>query len=339
MKKMRSVYCRLILVLLLTGVTSCEKAILPKDKARDPKSIFDYLWNDINNRYSYFEIKGIDWEAVKDKYQPKISPGMSDLELFNVLSDMLFELKDGHVNLTSPFNRSRNWDWFQDYPVNYNQGIIDRNYLGKGFWITGPLRNQIINSVLYVNYRSFTEEISDSNLEELIKRAQDMSGVIIDVRSNGGGNLGNAQKLAGAFTSESYTYASVRIKNGPCGDCFSSWTDLVVNPKNGLRYEGRVIVLVNRGSYSSTTYFAAMMGRNPNVTLMGNITGGGGGTPAYGELPNGWIYRFSSTQVVTNDGIHLEPGIPVDIEVQMKRTDEVNGVDTILETALDLLRD
>lgn len=320
------------------GMTSCEKAILRKDKAVDPKLVFEYLWNDIHNRYTYFELKEIDWENVKKRYQSEINEGMSEQELFDVLSEMLFELKDGHVNLTSPFNRSRNWDWFQDYPLNYNQGIIDRNYLGKDFRITGPLRNQIIGSVLYINYRSFTDDISDKNIEELIKRAQNTAGVIIDVRSNGGGNLNNAQKLAGAFTSKCYTYALVRIKKGSCSDCFSSWTELTVCPKDGLKYEGSVVVLINRGSYSSTTYFAEMMRENPNVTLMGDKTGGGGGTPAFGELPNGWIYRFSSTQAISNDGRHLELGVPADIEVGMNKTDEDNGVDTMLESALNLLR-
>ena len=338
MNSLKPIHYQLILVLFLMGATSCEKAILRPDKAVNPKLVFNYLWNDIHNRYSYFEFKGIDWEIVKEKYQPEIYEGMSEQELFDVLSEVLFELEDGHVNLTSPFNRSRNWEWFQNYPLNYNQGIIDRNYLGKNFWITGPLRNKIIDSVLYINYRSFTEDISDKDIEELIKRAQNMAGVIIDVRSNGGGSLNNAKKLAGAFTSKCYTYALVRIKKGSCSDCFSSWTDLTVCPKNGLRYEGSVVVLINRGSYSSTTYFAEMMRENPNATLLGDKTGGGGGTPAYGELPNGWIYRFSSTQAISKDGRHLEPGVPADIEIGMNKTDEYNGVDTILESALNFLR-
>jgi hypothetical protein len=103
------------------------------------------------NCYSYFELKNIDWESVKLQYEPIIHNGISQQELFEVLSELLFELEDGHVNLTSPFNRSRNWDWFQDFPLNYNQGIIDGNYLGKDFWITGPLRHQVIDNVLYVN--------------------------------------------------------------------------------------------------------------------------------------------------------------------------------------------
>lgn len=319
-------------------LSSCEKALLGTDPANNPDVVFEHLWTDIHHRYSYFELKDIDWNEVKVRYQPLISEGMSEMELFEVLSNLLFELKDGHVNLTSQFNRSRNWDWFQDFPSNYNQGIIDQNYLGKDFWITGPMRHQIIDGVLYINYRSFSGELTTAQIDAIVQRAAGLDGVIIDVRSNGGGSQRNAERLAAAFTDESYTYGRVRIKNGSCTDCFSSWTDLRVNARSGMIYGGEVVVLTNRASYSTTTYFAEMMRENPRVVLMGDQTGGGGGTPAFGELPNGWMYRFSSTQTINNDGLHFEPGIPVDMPVALEKSDENNGVDTIIESALEYLK-
>jgi len=329
----------ILLFTLAMLLTSCEKALLGSDPSPNPHAVFEHLWNDLNDRYSYFELKEIDWLSVKGQYESRIQQGMSQQELFGVLADLLFELEDGHVNLTSPFNRSRNWDYFQDFPLNYNQGIIERNYLGKDFWITGPLRHHIIDNILYINYRSFTEELTLATIDAIVERAQGRAGVIIDVRSNGGGNLLNAHRLAAAFTDETYTYGQVRIKDGPCRDCFSSWTDLTVDSRSGQSYHGRVVVLTNLTSYSTTTYFAEMMKVNPRVTLMGVQTGGGGGSPVFGELPNGWLYRFSSTQAIANDGRHFEIGIPVDIEVELAKPDEDNGVDTLIERALDLLRE
>lgn len=330
---------RLILCFTLTILlTSCEKALLGGDPTPNPEAVFEHLWTDIQDRYSYFELKEIDWLGIKQQYEPRIPNGMSQQQLFEVLAELLFELQDGHVNLTSPFNRSRNWGWFQDFPLNYNQAIIDRNYLGKDFWITGPLRHQIIDDILYINYRSFTEELTLTTIDAIVERAQGRAGVIIDVRSNGGGSDLNTSRLAAAFTDENYTYGRVRIKNGPCRDCFSSWTNLEVNARNRPSYLGPVIVLTNRASYSATTYFAEMMSVNPRATLMGAQTGGGGGSPAFGELPNGWLYRFSSTQAIALDGRHLEKGVPVDIEVDLDKWDEDRGVDTLIEKALDLLR-
>jgi len=329
----------LCFVLAAIGLnSSCERALIGENPQAPPSVVFEYLWNDINNRYAYFELKQIDWDEVRQRYASQIDDEMSVHELFDVLSDMLFELEDGHVNLRSTFNRSRNWDWFQDYPRNYNQGVIDRNYLGKDFHISGPLRHQMIDSVLYVNYRTFAESISDDDIAAILRRAQNARGIVFDVRSNGGGAINNAFNLAGAFTGHSYTYGKVRIKNGPCSDCFSSWTDLRVPAREKGWYSGPLVILINRGSYSSTTYFAEMMRQNPRALLVGSPTGGGGGSPVFGELPNGWTYRFSSTQAMTLEDEHFELGIPVNVSVDMKKSDEDNGVDTMLETALNLLR-
>ena len=48
---------------------------------------------------------------------------MNQYVLFDVLGDMLNELKDGHTNLISTFNMSRYWDWYLDYPDNFDSDI------------------------------------------------------------------------------------------------------------------------------------------------------------------------------------------------------------------------
>ena len=40
-----------------------------------------------------------------------------------------------------------------------------------------------------------------------------------------------------------------------------------------------IVVLVNRHSYSATNFFSAYMSTLPNVTLIGDQSGGGGGVP------------------------------------------------------------
>lgn len=325
-----------VLVLLLSN-SSCEKALLSPDPDPTPSAIFDYLWNDLHERYAFFELKQIDWEEVREIYRPQIEEDMDLYALFEVLANLLFELEDGHVNLTGLHDRSRNWEWFQNFPANYDDQLVEQFYLKRDYRITGPLLNQIIDSVLYLNYRSFASAISQSDLEEVMVRAEGLKGVIIDVRSNGGGNLQNALRLASCFTEEAYEYAEERLKNGPSPDDFTEWRPMRVEPRNGLRYSGPVVVLTNRRSYSATTFFAQMMRVNPRATLLGDQTGGGGGIPAFGELPNGWTYRFSASQTVNLEGEHLEPGVPVDIELELLESDAQNGFDTLIEAALELL--
>lgn len=323
--------------ILLIVSESCEKIFLANDPANSPVSNFEFLWNEAQNKYSYFEYKNVDWDEVYNSYRPLVNEEMSDKELFNVLADMLFELKDGHVNITTPFDRSRNWDWFLNFPPNFNENIVYRNYLGNNYKITGPLHNQVIGEVLYVYYASFASTISSANIDELMERAEGLKGIIFDIRSNGGGSSANALALASALTDERIAYGHSRIKNGPGKDDFSPWTELSFSPRSGKRFTGQIVLLCNRSAYSASNMFAQMMKSLPNAVLVGDKTGGGAGIPAFGELPNGWMYRFSATQTTNPQGVHIENGVEVDVRVDMNPEDEANGIDSMLETALDIL--
>ena len=319
-------------------LTSCEKMLLHPDSEAEPMVVFEYLWQDVRNRYSYIDVKRINWDSIGEAYSKHFYSGMSEKELFEVLSEMLFELRDGHVNLSSDFDRSRNWSWFQQYPDNYNQNIIDKNYLKKDFLITGPLQNQVIDSILYVNYRSFGNTIDDKHINALMDRAKGMHGIIIDVRHNGGGNLNNGYKLASCFADSSMVYAYQRYKTGPGPENFTSWGEMTIEPRKGERFGGPVVLLTNRRSYSASTFFAQMMRVIPRATVIGNNTGGGGGIPMFGELPNGWRYRFSATQTVTPEGDHIELEVPADIQADIQTGDEARGIDSIIELALNYIR-
>ena len=72
----------------------------------------------------------------------------------------------------------------------------------------------------------------------------------------------------------------------------------------------------------------------PNVTVLGGITGGGGGIPTSNELPNGWMVRFSSVQILDVYRRQIEFGIAPDVEVTMNAIDVANGFDTLIEQAI-----
>lgn len=137
------------------------------------------------------------------------------------------------------------------------------------------------------------------------------------------------------MTDEFYVYAQSRTKTGPGSEDFSSWENMSISPREGATYSGEIVLLCNRTSYSASTFFAQMMKAHPKAIIMGDDTGGGGGVPAYGELPNGWLYRFSSSQTINPKGEDIEGGVEVDQKVDLDPGDESNGVDTILEVALD----
>ena len=298
-----------------------------------PAGNFEALWKLIDEHYCYLDYKGIDWDSIYNVYSPQISDDMGDDALFEVLGNMLAELKDGHVNLYSAWNTARYWDWYLDYPRNYSEELIEQ-YLGRGYRIGGGAKYTIFtDNIGYVSYPDFSAAIGDGNLDEMLLYLGMCNGLIIDVRNNGGGNLTTSSQLAARFTNERVLTGYIQHKTGPGHSDFSDPEPLYIDPSDGVRWQKPVVVLTNRHSYSATNDFVNAMRCFSQVTLMGDRTGGGGGMPFSSELPNGWGVRFSASPTLDVDGQHIEDGIDPDIHVDMTDEDKAQGLDTIIEEA------
>lgn len=331
---------------LLLSLPACELALLDTQNDTDPQAIFDEAWTFVDRNYSYFEYKEIDWAATYDEYAARIEPGMTDAELFDVMADMLYELRDGHVNLSTFFDFSRNWRWFLDHPANFNYDLLERSYFREEQQFVGPFVVFDFDDVGYVRYSSFSGSFSDGQLSYIIQQFKDHKGIILDIRDNGGGSSTNATRLAARFLSESTVVAQSRYRSGPEHTDFSDWSSFSLSPytlpeggqEEDHRFTKPVVVLTNRSCYSASSLFTQYMREIPTVTIIGDWTGGGGGTPTFTELANGWILRVSTTQLAAPDGFQIEHGTPPDIAVSLDPADVEHGEDTLLEFALDFLR-
>ena len=121
---MKNILLLLVLSFSLFTFNSCVKEDFYDDTRRGN---YEALWRIMNERYCFFEYKqkelGVDWDEIHARYAYKINEKMTNAQLFEVLCDMLAELKDGHVNLSSSFDLGRNWSFYEDYPENYNDSI------------------------------------------------------------------------------------------------------------------------------------------------------------------------------------------------------------------------
>lgn len=319
---------------------SCEKLFYDEEPSTDPVSIFQQTWDFTDREYSFFNYKNIDWDSVYDVYRDRIRPEMDQEELFDVLADMLFILKDGHVNLKTPFDRSRNWFWYLDYPANYDFSVLQRYYFKGREQYAGPFILMDLDDVGYIHYRSFSNSVSEENMDYVFEKFRDHKGIIIDVRSNGGGSMFNAVRIARRFAGSKTLAVLRQDKTGPGHNDFTGKYDVYVEPlEDREAYLKPVVILSNRLSYSATNYMIALMRELPNVTVIGDNSGGGGGIPAYTELSNGWLLRVSSTRIFTPGGFNIENGIPPDIKIDITDEDRANNVDTILEFGLAFVRE
>ncbi|MDR0962226.1 MAG: S41 family peptidase [Mediterranea sp.] len=322
----------LLLLLLPAGCIGEEKF------DNTPQGNFEALWTIVDEQYCFLDYKQIDWEAIRRQYQPLITPDMSNDGLFEVLGNMLAELKDGHVNLYSASNTARYWDWYLDYPRNYNESIIEQ-YLGRTYRIAGGLKYTILNdNIGYIRYDSFSDGVGEGNLDQVLSYLAVCNGLIIDIRNNGGGNLTNSTRIAARFTNERVLTGYIQHKTGKGHSDFSEPVPVYLDPSESIRWQKKAIVLTNRHSFSATNDFVNAMRYLPQVTLLGDKTGGGAGLPFSSELPNGWGVRFSASPHLDADKQQIEFGIDPDVKIDMNSQDERNGIDTLIESARNLLK-
>ena len=328
-----------VAVLLLLPITSC----VDEDEFSDtPQGNMEALWKIIDEHYCFLDYKhqayGLDWRAVYTKYKPRVDDNMTKEQLFEVLAQMLSELRDGHVNLTAAHNYSRYWRWFEDYPANMSDTLL-RRYMGTDYRMAAGLNYRVLeDNIGYIRYESFTNSIGEGNLDEVFMHLMMCQGIIIDIRSNGGGDLTNAEMLAARFCNEKTLVGYYQHKTGPGHNDFSQMEERYLEPSSGIRWHKPVVVLTNRHVFSAANEFVVYMKEMPQATIVGDHTGGGAGMPFSSSLPNGWTVRFSAVPMYDARKNSCEHGVDPDYHVEITDEDFVRGEDTIIEFARKLLR-
>jgi hypothetical protein len=130
----------IILLPLIFSLASC----VDEDEYSDtPNGNFEALWHIIDEHYCFFSYKqqayGLDWDEVYQRYSKQMNSGMTEDQEFEVLGNMLSELRDGHVNMYSSFNVARNWSWHENYPSNYSD-TLQNKYLGTSYKIATGMK-------------------------------------------------------------------------------------------------------------------------------------------------------------------------------------------------------
>lgn len=312
----------------------------------DAVTNFKFLWKEIDQKYCFFDYKKDsikDWNDVYTEYESKVYYECSNtIEYFDVLAQMLGELKDGHVNLYCPFDVSR-YDFADNTPIDYDSNLISYNerYLGKNTRMIGGFRYKTMRDgkVGYIRYADFSSSFSKGHLNNILLSFKDTEGLIIDVRSNGGGAISNVNSLVSHFIDETQVIGYRVNKRGPGHSDFSEPVVEKVTPvSDGIIYRKPVYILTNSRCYSATNEFVYAMKGLPRITILGGKTGGGCGMPFTTELPCGWKVRFSANPCFDRNMQITEFGVDPDIEVHLdEELVYKQKLDNIIETACDYI--
>ena len=331
----------LVYLVTLVHLVALSSCVDTDEQTDTPTGNFEALWQIIDEHYCFFDYKqheyGLDWNAVYNKYKVRVSDHMTSDQLFEVLTDMLAELRDGHVNLSSSMDYGRYWAWHEAYPQNFSD-TLERRYLGTDYKIAAGMKYRVLDdNIGYIRYDSFLQGIGEGNLDDCLTYLALCRGLIIDIRNNGGGDLTTAERLAGRFVQEKTLVSYMQHKTGKGHNDFSSLEARYLEPSSNIRWHKPVCVLTNRSVFSAANDFAVMMHTLPNVKLVGDHTGGGSGMPMSNSLPNGWSVRYSACPMYDAKKQQTEFGIDPDIKVALTDKATAQGIDLIIEAARKVL--
>ena len=331
---------RLSLALLTCAVTlsACDDSSTGPTPDTPPE-IFEAVWQDFDRLYPYFVHKNIDWNALRARHGAGLTEQSSAFELFDALGDMLVELHDVHVNIRSSFEQ-RAYRAHVAAPRFFDEQIVFSRYVSGAQ--TAPSRHlrygRIDGDIGYVYIPNFSESGWAGEIDAILAVFEDVRGLIIDVRNNPGGSDVNALGVAGRFADQTRVRGYVRFRNGPAHTDLTDFQPQQVTPQGSRRFTKPVVVLTNRGVFSSGEDFVLMMRVLPQVTVLGDTTGGGTGNPIQRMLPNGWTYQVSRWIGYDEERVPFEDrGLIPDVVVLGGATDAQDGRDTILERALSRL--
>lgn len=333
----RKIIYAILAIAFLVVAPGCEKALNLKDPQSDKVAVFEELWKVMDQHYSMFTFKGVDWNNVHKTYRDQVNDNMTDEQLFQVLAAMLRTLQDGHVVLIAGSDTAYYDGFYRPYPVNFNYDNVVNTYLQNDYQTSGPIIYKTSRDIGYLYYGSFANEITDAQMDKVISDMSGTKGLIVDVRSNTGGSSSNVDKLASRFIAVRTLVKYDLVKSGAGHDDFFDPEPHYLSP--AAQFYGRpVIVLTNRMCFSACNDFALYMSGIPNVKLIGDQTGGGGGIPHNYLLSNGWKLQYSATATLSPFKKNIEDGILPYTHIDITQNDELNGRDPILEKAFETLQ-
>jgi carboxyl-terminal processing protease len=320
-------------------------------KTNDPGTNFKYLWSFFDKHYALFGVKNINWDSALEKYGPQISANTNDTDLFNVMAEMLSELNDHHVNLTSPFNqfnsgtqKNKNDARFKVVGQYYLKGnfsekvfVPDPDGSTRSLFKTGMFENNIA----YININGFrSEEESISLIDSFVNSIQNADALIIDIRNNGGGADDLIRPIAGRFDKDKKTFLRIKFRYGDKHNDFTSpETPWSVEPEGNLQFTKPIVLLTNRNTASAAENFELAMKTMDNVTVIGDTTAGVYSTSLHCVLPNGWDFTCSNAVYTDQNHICYEgTGIAPDLFATNTTEDLSEGKDNVLEKAIQFLR-
>ncbi|WP_432056648.1 S41 family peptidase [Streptomyces sp. bgisy022] len=336
-----------------------------RPSAEDPRTTFDVFWQTFDENYPFFASKGIDWRKVRDQYRPQVNAGTTRDELYTVFSEMVEPLHDAHVAVQDgdrvfaqvrpgtavptgeldtevkkfiverDLEDARNLEDFAHGRITYADLPGERGYLRiSGFG--GYAGHETSHAAQLAEL----DRALDGVLGQ--ERAQRLTGLIIDLRINGGGSDALGIHIAQRLTDTPYFAYAKRARNDPADPTRHTRPQRVyVTPAQGPRCTGPVAVLTGGSTFSAgETFTQALMDRPGKTVRIGQPTQGVFSDVMPRRLPNDMSVWLPNEEFLTRSGRTFDgTGIPPHLTEPVFTKEEFDKKrDSAFDRAVNVLR-
>lgn len=334
----------LFVVLIAAFFIACDCLFVSEPESNLNMEDFEAAWQRVKSVYPYLAFKRIDWDSIYTVYRPRAEKARGD-EIYLVLRDMLAELKDGHVY----YQTNGGGEVYPYYPQRhfkdrhgYNPFVV-RKYFDRELRLSESRSIEyeiLLGNIGYLFISDFHEDYLIKEFSGILQYLRNTKGLIIDIRQKRGGGYDNVKAVVTRFMTAAL----------PAPDFYLLGTKVdlpAFQPRGPFIYTNPVIVLINGSTFSAGELCTEILKQLPNVTAVGDTTGGGSAgsqdnpPDAKGEfrLPSGKTIYIGTIDLRRYDGLPWEwLGIPPDIPVVQTEEDAGQGRDKQLEFAMDFLK-
>ncbi len=347
--------------------------------------LFDEFWTNVDRNYVYWDIDTTNWNRIYSTYKPLFAAlNLNDngdvLRSVNYFRQLTSSLLDAHFEIqftnggasgqiVFPASERKQQSAAFHFPYNYSN--TDSHYFDPGYISVfdnsinpGPNALHVTvatikQSVLYFSCNQFALQQSYSTsggnavqraLDTFFKKLNDpatpVSGVIIDVRNNLGGNVSDLNFLMGHFISQPLHFGYSAYKNGPGKLDFTPWINASVNPSaTSGAITVPVVALADNYTASLAEIVAMTVHALPKGTVIGETTWGATGplidhdvyNDGQFEIPGYMVVYTSSAKFKYLDNkIYESIGFPADTAIPFNQPALNSGTDAVLEKAIQV---
>jgi carboxyl-terminal processing protease len=166
-------------------------------------------------------------------------------------------------------------------------------------------------------------------LRKAIRELAGARAIIFDLRGNPGGVGGMAPGIAGLVTDKKTSLGTMKMR--------SEVVDFIAYPQEDP-FKGKVVIVTDHASASTSELFAAGMQESGFATVVGTTTAGAVLPSIFEKLPTGAIFQYAISDYRSPKNILIEGrGVIPDIDVKQTRKALLAGRDAQLDAAVTFI--